>query len=69
MELIPGHMSSSPVGFVLLDLIFSVQRFVDRCWSCPFELTTLVVIGTAYTGSCKSTSTKDINSVIGIIMT
>ena len=69
MESIPGHMSSSPVGFVFLDLIFSVQRFVDRCWFCPFELTTLVVIGTAYTGSCKSTTIKDINSVIGIVMT
>ena len=68
MELVPGHMSSSPMGFVLIDLIFSVQSFVDRCLSCPFELTTLVVIGTAYTDSCKSTTTQDINSVIGIVM-
>ena len=69
VDLIPGHMSSSPVGFVLLDLRFSMQSFVYRCLFCPFELTTLVVIGTACTGGCKSTTTKEINSVIGIVMT
>jgi hypothetical protein len=39
--ILPVHRSSPPVlvGFVLLDLLFSVWRFVDRCsatakWQC-----------------------------------
>jgi len=41
------HLSSSPVlvGFVLLDVLFSVWCFVDRCLSfCPFVLFLLGIV-------------------------
>ena len=43
---LPEHLRSSPVlvGFVLLDLWFSVLCFVDRClYFCPFSFGHCVV--------------------------